>query len=134
MLAGGKLPPECAHSENVSYQPFMQPEQLPELLGKHQFYIQVSMTEGFPNALIEAMACGCVPIVSQVGVMPEIIGDTGYILESKDPQLLEKLIRKAIAEYTPMKALAARARATQYSIERRTDVLLETLSSMDNKN
>lgn len=131
MVAGGKIPPECLHSGNVDHQPFVQPELLPALLGKHQFYIQVSMTEGFPNALIEAMACGCVPIVSQVGAMPEIIGDSGYILETKDPHLLEELIRKAISEYSPEKALAARQRATKYSIDRRNDLLLKALSAME---
>ncbi|WP_228527822.1 glycosyltransferase family 4 protein [Pararhodonellum marinum] len=70
----------------------MEPEPLMEMLNTHQFYLQLSMSEGFPNALAEAMLCGCIPIGSAVGAIPEIIGDHGLILEKKDPVLLEKLI------------------------------------------
>ncbi len=85
------------------------------------------MTEGFPNALIEAMACGCVPIVSNVGAMPEIIANTGYVLEKKDAGLLIALLQKAMAEYKPEKALAARKRAEQFSIENRAAQLLDAV-------
>jgi glycosyltransferase involved in cell wall biosynthesis len=115
----------------VHNQPFLQSEQLPVLLGKYQFYVQVSMTEGFPNALIEAMACGCVPIVSRVGAMPEIVGDTGYILEKKDPNLLQELIQKAISEYSPQKAMAARQRAADFTLEHRKKIMLDIFTSLD---
>ena len=131
MVAGEKFPQELPVSHNVHNQPFLQPEQLPVLLGKYQFYVQVSMTEGFPNALIEAMACGCVPIVSRVGAMPEIVGDTGYILEKKDPNLLQELIQKAISEYSPQKAKAARQRAADFTLEHRKKIMLDIFTSLD---
>ncbi len=131
MVAGGKFPQELPVSHNVHNQPFLQSEQLPVLLGKYQFYVQVSMTEGFPNALIEAMACGCVPIVSRVGAMPEIVGDTGYILEKKDPNLLQELIQKAISEYSPQKAMAARQRAADFTLEHRKKIMLDIFTSLD---
>ncbi|MDF2157323.1 glycosyltransferase family 4 protein [Algoriphagus sp. CAU 1675] len=68
------------------------PEQLLELYNQHQFYLQLSTSEGFPNSLGEAMACGCIPIGSSVGAIPEIIADTGLILETKNLDQLEFLI------------------------------------------
>jgi glycosyltransferase involved in cell wall biosynthesis len=126
MLLGGVLPNHQTHS-SVQTIPFAGQDTIASILGKYQFYVQLSMTEGFPNALIEAMACGCVPIVSNVGAMPEIIANTGYVLEKKDAGLLIALLQKAMAEYKPEKALAARKRAEQFSIENRAAQLLDAV-------
>ncbi len=70
----------------------LKPEALLDLYNSHQFYLQLSTSEGFPNALGEAMACGCVPIGSAVGAIPEIIGDAGLVVQAKDLALLETII------------------------------------------
>lgn len=74
----------------------MNPSELLNLYNAHQFYLQLSTSEGFPNALGEAMACGCIPIGSAVGAIPEIIGDTGFVLKMKDSKKLENLIVSGI--------------------------------------
>lgn len=45
-------------------------------------YLQPSLWEGMPNALLEAMACGCACLASDAGGIPEVIrhGETGFIL------------------------------------------------------
>jgi glycosyltransferase involved in cell wall biosynthesis len=62
------------------------------LYNSHQFYLQLSTSEGFPNALGEAMACGCIPIGSAVGAIPEIIGEAKLILLKKSVPDLEHLL------------------------------------------
>ena len=64
----------------------------------HQFYLQLSTSEGFPNALGEAMACGCIPIGSAVGAISEIIEDMEFVLRRKDATLLGSLIQKILAK------------------------------------
>lgn len=71
-------------------------EKLPEVLASYQFYLQVSIAEGLPNALCEAMLCGCVPIGSNVFAIPDIIGETGFIVEKRSVQNLEEQIRLAL--------------------------------------
>ena len=69
------------------------PDKLKELFNQHQFYLQLSLSEGFPNALAEAMLCGCIPIGSAVGAIPEIIGECGFILDRKDPIHLKMIFQ-----------------------------------------
>lgn len=78
---------------NVQVVGIMNPKELLALYNSHQFYLQLSTSEGFPNSLGEAMACGCIPIGSAVGAIPEIIGDSGVILKEKNLNLLESAIQ-----------------------------------------
>ena len=80
-------------SPNVKVLGKMKPKELLELYNSHQFYLQLSTSEGFPNALAEAMASGCIPIGSAVGAIPEIIESTGLILGLKEIKDLEIMIQ-----------------------------------------
>lgn len=47
-------------------------------------FVMASDSESFPNALLEAMACGCCPVGSRVGGVPELIEEkvSGLVFES----------------------------------------------------
>jgi glycosyltransferase involved in cell wall biosynthesis len=66
-------------------------EELIQHYNSHKFYFQLSMSESFGLSLCEAMLCGCIPIVSNVGMMHEIIEDEGYILEKRDFNELKEI-------------------------------------------
>lgn len=103
--AGMVYPTVPSNVELVRSVPY---EELPAYYASHEFYLQLSMWEGFPSAPCEAMLSGCVPIVSSVAALPEIVGDAGFILERKDPDALEVLIREALK--TDTKNLGQKAR------------------------
>jgi glycosyltransferase involved in cell wall biosynthesis len=42
------------------------------------------MFEGMPSTICEAMLCECIPIGSNVNGIPNIIGDTGIVINNKD--------------------------------------------------
>lgn len=83
---------------NVRLLPFLSQSEIVKELNAHEFYFQLSLMEGFPNALAEAMLCGCVPIGSNVSGIPFIIGDTGFVLEHHDLTELEALIKQILSE------------------------------------
>lgn len=47
-------------------------------------FVMTSISEGFPYSLIEAMACGCAVVATDVGGVGEVIGDTGMIVPPRD--------------------------------------------------
>jgi glycosyltransferase involved in cell wall biosynthesis len=78
--------------QNIKLLPSLSQKKIREVYRNSQFYLQLSYSEGFPNALAEAMLCGCIPIGSDVGEIATIIGETGFILPQKDVNLLHGLI------------------------------------------
>lgn len=67
------------------------------LIAKHDLMLLTSFTEGFPNAVIEALSVG-IPVVSfLVGGIPNIIknGFNGYIIPQDDLQTFKKYTIKA---------------------------------------
>jgi glycosyltransferase involved in cell wall biosynthesis len=47
------------------------------------FLYPSSFEEPFGLAVLEGMACGCVPVVSQVGNLPKLVDGCGYVIEGK---------------------------------------------------
>jgi len=67
-------------SNNVFGLGMQKPKQMQELYSESQFFLQLSISEGFGLALAEAMLCGAIPIGSDVNIISKIIGNSGYIL------------------------------------------------------
>jgi glycosyltransferase involved in cell wall biosynthesis len=58
-------------------------------------FVMPSRTEGFPLALLEALACGLPCVASSVGGIPEILGeDGGIMVPPDDPQALADAMLK----------------------------------------
>lgn len=116
--SGVNVPSNVTMLASVTY------EELTEHYSSHQFYFQLSMMEGFPSAICEAMLCECVPIGSDVAAIPNIIGNAGYVLVKKDPDLLDELIEKALSEYDSNAGKKARQRIMdQYPKDERAKLL-----------
>lgn len=58
---------------------------------------QPSRQESFGCAVAEAMLCGCIPVVSNRGALPEVLGDVGHLVDWMLPQEFETSIRKALS-------------------------------------
>jgi len=64
-----------------------------KLLRSTQLYLQPSYCEGLGNAVIEAMAFGCIPLVSRYTAQPEIVSNFGFIINEINPvQISEKIL------------------------------------------
>jgi glycosyltransferase involved in cell wall biosynthesis len=92
-------------------------------------YCQLSYTDQFPLTLLEAMACGCIPVVTDSGGPPEIVGDVGFIVPYGDVEKTRDAIRLALLS-TPADIKAVRDRARMFSIERRNSAVKKMLDEI----
>lgn len=119
---------------NVIIKPKATQDELIKYYSEAQFYLQLSMSEGFPNSLCEAMLCECVPIVSKVASMPYIVDDSGFILERKDLNLLKEIIINAINSDTEALGIKARNRiATMFTEKNRAQKLIDIVKNIKEK-
>jgi glycosyltransferase involved in cell wall biosynthesis len=103
-------------------------ESLRTLYNSHMFYLQLSTSEGFPNALGEAMACGCIPIGSAVGAIPEIIANDNLVLPRKDLRKLSDLITSIpSSEHSQLRAEASTQIKVHFNFKMRQGKLLKAL-------
>lgn len=118
-------------SENIHFIPPQKNEDLVKYYCENEFYLQLSISEGFPNALCEAMLCKCIPIVSEVGAMPDIVGDSGFILKKRDTGMLKQLLVNAFNCDKNTVAEKARKRIVEnYRIEFREEKLLRLVETI----
>lgn len=105
------------------------PEELRDFYSECRFSLQLSIFEGFGLALCEAMLCECIPIGSSVNIIPEIIGKTGFVMEKKDEDEFEKIVRKALAneEKDELGKMARSQVINNYSMDKRREDLLSIL-------
>jgi len=82
--------------ENIKLFPPLPQEEMIEHYRSAKVYCQLSMREGLPNALCEAMLCECVPVVSDVGAMPEAVGDTGFVVRREDIDAVADTVMRAL--------------------------------------
>ena len=116
---------------NLKIHRFMPQEKFMSMLAESRYILQLSISEGFPNALCEAMLCHCIPVGSAVGPVPSIIGDTGYVIDSPDPDYLTARMNEILGTDTDTRhrmGLKARERiAGLYHISRREKAFLQLL-------
>jgi glycosyltransferase involved in cell wall biosynthesis len=77
------------------------------------FLLLASLEEGFPNAVMEAMACGIPPVATAVGGIPELVHDgvEGLLVPPSDPARLGTAILWMIEHPRERRRMGEAARA-----------------------
>jgi len=73
-------------------------DNLPAYLNQFRLLVVPSYTEGLPNIVLEAMACGTPVLATPVGGIPDIIedGKTGFLMETNSPECIAKNVVRAL--------------------------------------
>jgi glycosyltransferase involved in cell wall biosynthesis len=119
-----------AAGSNVEFRGFVSEEALAELYSQASVYVQASLHEGFGLSLAEAMAAGCIPVVTRCGALPEVVGDTGIYLSSATPEAIANGVSQALDENYAARQKAQRRIQERFSLEQREVALTRVLDSL----
>lgn len=124
-LLGAKLP------ENVSLQGEVPFSSLGKYLNPAKVCFQLSRHESFGCAVADAMLFGCIPVVSNLYSLPEVVGDCGVIVNGHDLDEIEAAVRRALA-MPPDEAQRCRNRIlSEFPLDRRARGLLGVLRAIE---
>lgn len=108
---------------------------IPAVMNALDFHLLPSASEAFPNVVAEAMACGTPCVVTDVGDAAVIVGDTGWVVPPKAPELLALAIEEAKdgfgGENDAKRRIGARRRIeNNYSLEKMTEAYIHLWQSV----
>jgi len=97
-----------------------------------------SYTEGLPNIILEAMACGTIVLATAVGAIADLIenGKTGFILEDNSAECIATNIIRVL-NHPDLVQITRNARAlieTQFTYEKAVERYRKILSQLPAKN
>jgi glycosyltransferase involved in cell wall biosynthesis len=108
---------------NVRFTGFLADADLDALFRRAAVYVQASRHEGFGLSLAEAMLAGCVPVVTDVGALPEVVGDVGVTIAEPSPSLIAEGVERAL-RLGPAEGARARDRVLEaFPLEPRAEGL-----------
>jgi glycosyltransferase involved in cell wall biosynthesis len=113
--------------EHVNLNGWIPHEDVPRVLNELKLLVLPSFTEGLPNIILEAMACGTPVLVTSVGAILDVIkdGETGFLLRSNDP----KRIAERIIELLNKPELLEKVSVNAYNFVRENFSYEKTLES-----
>jgi glycosyltransferase involved in cell wall biosynthesis len=105
---------------------------MPALYSGAALLITPSFYEGFGLPALEAMACGTIPVVSDRGSLPEVVGDVGLQANPDDPADIARAMQRALSDEmwrTQQRAQGLR-RAAAFQWENTARVVLSVYTTL----
>ncbi|MDD2486635.1 MAG: glycosyltransferase family 1 protein, partial [bacterium] len=107
-------------------------EDMPYLYAGAELFVFPSLYEGFGLPPLEAMACGCPVITSNVSSLPEVVGDAGIMVAPDDTDGLAEAMARVLGDKDLMRQMSLRGleQAGQFSWERTARQMLDIFRSV----
>ncbi|TVP51704.1 MAG: glycosyltransferase [Mongoliibacter sp.] len=130
-LVGLNCPPDIERPKNVEFLGRLEKKELKIRYQSSAYYMQISSFEGFGCALCEAMLCGCIPIVSEVNALSQIIGDTGVTVPFRRFSNLQISVQmiNSLTKGQNINQYARKRIMELFPLEKRRDLLFESLQN-----
>jgi glycosyltransferase involved in cell wall biosynthesis len=119
----------AAVGDAIAYAPALPTGRLAALVAGARFLVQPVRSEATGLAALEALAAGVPVIASAEGVLPEVVGSAGILVEPGDPARLATALRAAWTDDALHASLVAAALDRHVRARTWADVALETRSA-----
>jgi glycosyltransferase involved in cell wall biosynthesis len=117
-------------SANLEIRGKVSPQELLALYRRSKLYCQPSRFEGLPNAVCEAMLCGCIPVCTDVGGMRTPVAGHGILVPPGDPVALAEAIIEAMGRAADSGPGGRESIASRFSAERREQGLVQLIDGL----
>jgi glycosyltransferase involved in cell wall biosynthesis len=115
---------------NVQFTGWVTEDQLGNYLSRAAVYVQASRHEGFGLAVAEAMLHKCVPVVTRVGALPEVVDECGVYIDTPEPREIADGIRRAMTQAKTLGPCARERIMSQFTLGRRGELLYQTIDAI----
>ncbi|MDD4232632.1 MAG: glycosyltransferase family 4 protein [Candidatus Cloacimonetes bacterium] len=95
-----------SHYQNLTIHASIPHPELLSIMSESDIVVQISISEGMPNSLMEAMLYGCKAVGSYVAGIPTIIGNMGEIITERKAEALLKALRKTMQTETDRQSIS----------------------------
>ena len=111
--------------------------EIPDYLNELKLFVLPSYTEGLPNIMLEAMACGTPVLVTPVGAIPDVIRneETGFMIKDNSPECVAKSVLMAL-ECSNLEEIAKNARVIverEFTYEKAVEMYRNILENTSKK-
>ena len=127
---------ETGLKQEVIFTGFASNQDLPKLLSGADLFALPSLYEGFGLPVLEAMACGTPVVASRISSLPELVGDSGVLVNPESVPSIAKGIYKIISNPKLKKQFSEKGleRVKEFSWEKCAQKTLKTLEAVGRKN
>ncbi len=116
-------------AQNVEMIESIPNSELKSIYQNSKYYLQFSLIESFGVALCEAMACGCVPIVTNVGIMAQIVSDSGGVVPDNELDSYIKVIKDTLkSDYLLLSTKAQNCIKENFELSKREKSLIHIIN------
>jgi glycosyltransferase involved in cell wall biosynthesis len=123
----------AASPPNVTFTGELAGERLAAEFARAAVYVQASRYESFGLAVAEAMALGCLPVLSRAAALPEVGGEVAVYTDGPEPEALARAIEQglAVVHSDPHRVRAGRGRVEErFSLGRRAEQLYDVVDRL----
>jgi glycosyltransferase involved in cell wall biosynthesis len=87
---------ELGMEDRVIFTDFVDEKDKPALIKGSKLFVLPSFWEGFGLDVLNAMACGVPVVASNVGSLPEVVGNAGILVDPNDPESIAQGIKEVL--------------------------------------
>jgi glycosyltransferase involved in cell wall biosynthesis len=122
---------EIGIGDHVITTGYVPEEDLAPLYSGAEIFVFPSLYEGFGLPVLEAMQCGCPVISSNSSSLPEVLGDSGTLVDSMDIESFREAIETVLGDTSLRRKMSEKGleRSKLFSWDRSARLVLEKLTA-----